>query len=43
VESVVTAVMIDRLVKFAEGVSMEGGSNRLRDRGLGRAPADDAA
>jgi hypothetical protein len=35
--------MIDRLVDHAEAVSLSGDSYRLKDRDLGRVPADDTA
>jgi DNA replication protein DnaC len=35
--------MIDRLVHHAEVLSLKGDSYRLRNRDLGRVPADDAA
>ena len=42
-DAVVAAAMIDRLVHHAEVVSLKGDSYRLKDRDLGRMPADDAA
>jgi DNA replication protein DnaC len=42
-DPVVAAAMIDRLVHHAEVVSLKGDSYRLRNRDLGRVPADDAA
>ncbi|GAB3328752.1 hypothetical protein GCM10027452_00780 [Micromonospora halotolerans] len=38
-EDVVAAAMIDRLVHYAEVISMKGDSYRLKDRDLGRVPA----
>jgi DNA replication protein DnaC len=35
--------MIDRLVHHAEVVNLKGDSYRLKDRGLGTVPTDDAA
>jgi len=40
-DAVVAAAMIDRLVHHAEVVSMKGDSYRLKDRDLGRTPADE--
>jgi DNA replication protein DnaC len=41
-DEVVAAAMIDRLVHHAEVVSLRGDSYRLKNRDLGRAPADTA-
>jgi DNA replication protein DnaC len=41
-DEVVAAAMIDRLVHHAEVVSLRGDSYRLKDRDLGRVPADTA-
>ena len=41
-DPVVAAAMIDRLVHHAEVVSLKGDSYRLRDRDLGRVPAEDS-
>ncbi|MGH9031571.1 MAG: IS21-like element helper ATPase IstB [Acidimicrobiia bacterium] len=40
-DATVAAAMIDRLVHHAEVVAMKGDSYRLKDRDLGRVPADD--
>ncbi|HMC09195.1 MAG TPA: IS21-like element helper ATPase IstB [Actinomycetota bacterium] len=42
-DAAVAAAMIDRLVHHAEVVALKGDSYRLKDRDLGRVPADDAA
>jgi DNA replication protein DnaC len=42
-DATVAAAMIDRLVHHAEVLSLKGDSYRLRNRDLGRVPADDAA
>jgi DNA replication protein DnaC len=42
-DAVVAAAMIDRLVHHASVVTLKGDSYRLKDRDLGRVPADDAA
>ena len=39
-DDVVAAAMIDRLVHHAEVISLKGDSYRLKDRDLGRVPAD---
>jgi DNA replication protein DnaC len=41
-DEVVAAAMIDRLVHHAEVVSLRGDSYRLKNRDLGRVPADTA-
>jgi DNA replication protein DnaC len=41
-DATVAAAMIDRLVHHADVVSLKGDSYRLKDRDLGRVPADDA-
>ena len=41
-DEVVAAAMIDRLVHHAEVVSLRGDSYRLKNRDLGRVPADAA-
>ncbi len=38
-DDVVAAAMIDRLVHHAEVISLKGDSYRLKDRNLGRIPA----
>ena len=40
-DPVVAAAMIDRLVHHAEVVNLKGGSYRLKDRDMGRAPLTD--